>query len=189
MFRKYILDNILILGGLPILIVLFGIAYANAQMQHELISFTQQDRFEMSVENDINVSIPNGYSMRSGHVAYFGLLKPSVDVGGWYYAKGSCTDGVEMPRLGENGIDSFLPYFAFEIPVEEGYHDLGICIEKTKEGNVRAYADNSTRNAISKEKTIDLIKAALYQKDRIEWFRKKQAADEKERVNSWRSDN
>lgn len=162
-------------------------AYVTQYYHRDSIAFTGDDRFEVTNQNDLNISIPKGYSIRTEYIeSVF-----SSRIYGWYLTKSSCTDIVKMPdpdkesEYDQKAMANFYRNIYNENGIKVDISGLGICAESTQDGIVRFYADKRAKESLSLPETVEAIQGALLVKAQIEGYQKERINTEKKRKESW----
>lgn len=176
-----------------LLIMAFVIAFGSygvyvTQYYHrDSIAFTGDDRFEVTNQNDLNISIPKGYSIRTEYIeSVF-----SSRIYGWYLTKSSCADIVKMPdpdkesEYDQKAMANFYRNTYNENGIKVDISELGICAESTQDGVVRFYADKRAKESLSLQETVEAIQGALLVKAQIEGYQKERINTEIKRKESW----
>lgn len=163
-----------------------GVFYLTT-LRHDSLSFTNADRFTIADQKDLNISIPNGSSMRSDYVTYSHIFGGNKDVYGWYFTKSPCSESVKIPDpdKDKNEMNNFITHIADMFGGEHRIDGLGICIEKTNSGAIQAYADKKTREVVSLDETVNLIKMGIDFKMRRDHYTQEQVLAEKQQKESW----
>lgn len=178
-------------GILVLTVALMASIVYMANDRRDSIYFTTADRFDLPNQKELNISIPNGYSMRSEHVSYSGLLFTRTAVYGWYLSKAPCTQSVEMPDPDRDwekdikGMENFTTHIANLNGGDDRIDGFGICIERTNDGVLQAYADKKTREDISLPETTNLIQMGLKLRMLRDQHAKDSALAEKQKKESW----
>lgn len=177
-----------------LLMIAFAIAFISygvyiTQYHHrDSIAFTSADRFEISNQKDLNITIHKGYSIRSEYIE--GGL--TTRIYGWYLAKASCADIIKMPdpdrelEYDQKAMMNFYPNiydkYGIKVNLDDG---LGVCAESTQDGTIRFYADKRAREYLSVQETVRAVQGALLVKAQIEEYRKERIDAENKRKESW----
>lgn len=161
------------------------------QYRRDSIVFSSADQF--SLPNDLNISIPKGYSMRIEYVTYSGLMGSS-DVYGWYFSKSSCRDVVKMPdpdkTSSEDGklIKNFFPFHPdmdSDYGVTNNLAKAGICAEVSADGKFQAYADKVAKERLGLNEVVSAIQGGIKYKARHDRWMQEDMATESKRKESW----